>query len=162
VNPVDKLAALQALSQGVTAAIVTAKAEVAAYRVTTRAKAFASDWGDVTFVGNPAKICYGDPMLLVEWALEHMPHEVVAEHTVTVPASVRPTLMKTLEDRWAISGDAVVDTQSGEVIPFARVEAAGPDTVRFTMTRQLKAAAEALIAGRVDALAAAVQGEISA
>lgn len=159
-NPVDKLAALQALSQGVTAAIVTAKAEVAAYRQVTRAKGFESAWGEIAFVKNPAKILYGNPMLLVEWAEEHLPHEVIPEHTVTVPAAVRPTLMKTLEDRLQIVDGLVIDTDTGEAVDFAAVTPAGPDTVRFTMPAARKHAACELIASRVEALAAAVQGEI--
>jgi hypothetical protein len=91
-----------------------------------------------------------------------MPHEVVPEHTVTVPATVRPTLRKTLEKRFKVIDGTVVDTDTGEVIDFAHPEPEGPESVVFTMPAEAKREAAQLVAERLDQLAAAVTPEVAA
>jgi hypothetical protein len=157
-NPVDVLANVRALIFGLTESLQGLQDDVARYRSETRAKGFETDWGAVSFRKNPPKIKFNSKLLA--WAEENMPHEVIPDHVETIPASVRPSLYKTLEERLAVDGDSVVDTQTGEVVDFATVEPGKPDSVVFTMPNPKKAEAVALVGERIEAVAAAITREL--
>jgi hypothetical protein len=154
-NPADKLAAVRALIAGLNALVPKLNAEVLAYRRTTKSKAFSADFGEITFRRNPPKIkFYKDDLL--ELARAYYPHEVIEEHTVVVPASVRPSLEKTLLARLEIIDGEIVDTETGAVCEVAYVEPGDVDTVAFKPSDEQRALAEALVAGRVEAITAAL------
>ncbi len=154
-NPADKLAAIRALILGLNALVPQLNAEVLAYRRTTKSRAFNADFGEITFRRNAPKIKFFEDQLLA-WAQEHLGHEVEKEHTVTVPAKVRPSLYKTLAARLVIIDGEVVDETTGEVCEFAYVEPGDVDTVAFKPSDEQRALAEALVAGRVEAITAAL------
>jgi hypothetical protein len=160
-KPTDKLAAIRALIIGATAVQKQAEDEVRDYRAETGAKGFTTPFGEISFRKNPPTIAY-DQAALLEWARENMPHEVVEEHQVTVPAAVRPSLLKTLESRLGITPAGVIDLDTGEFPDFATVVEGKPDSVVFTPSREQRAEAAALVAARIEALASAVQPEVEA
>jgi hypothetical protein len=140
---------------GLNALLPKLNAEVLAYRRTTKSKAFNADFGEITFRRNLPQIKFFKGMLL-EYAQEYYPHEVIPEHTEVIPASVRPSLVKTLLANLAIIDGEVVDKTSGEVCDFAYVEPGDVDTVAFKPSDEQRALAEALVAGRVEAITAAL------
>jgi hypothetical protein len=162
-NPVEKYAALRALELGIGAAVAAAAMEVVEYRKQTRAKGFESDWGTIEFRSNDAKVQFNTPKLIA-WAQEHMPHEIIPEHTeeVTFPAALRPTLLKTLDKRFQIDGDEVVDTVTGEVVEFATVIPAKAPTLAIKMPPEKKLEAVEYVAHRTALVASVMRPELEA
>lgn len=150
-NPAEQLAALRALRHGLDAQITQVEERVREFRWHVSAHSFDTNWARVTFRPNPQKINYDTDRLLA-WASVHMPHEVVPEHTVTIPATVRPTLYTTLEGRLTVTGAGVIDTTTGEVVDFATVSPARRETVVVTIAPDQKQAAVELVAERLSAL----------
>lgn len=158
-NPIDKYAALRALEHGISGAVAVAAEEVEQLRKLTRAKSFESDWGSISVTTPKPTISY-DPAALLEWAQAHMPHEVIPEHTEVVPAAVRPTLAKTLEVRFQLVDGEVIDTETGEAIPFAKVTQR-PEYLAMRMPADKKAEAVAYVAGHVAEVAGVMQLEVT-
>jgi hypothetical protein len=160
-RPTDKLAAIRALIFGLQQAQKAAEEQVRAFRDLTGAKAFQTPFGKLEFRSNPPKIRFDESRLLA-WAQKYMAHEVIPEHTITIPATVRPTLLKTLEGRLTIEGDVVVDRETGEVVDFAFVAPGGADTVAFTLDPTVKGEVAAAVEERIELLASAVTPEVAA
>lgn len=160
-RPTDKLAAIRALVFGLQQAQRAAEEQVRAFRDLTGARSFQTPFGKLEFRSNPPKVRYDDARLLA-WAQKYMAHEVVPEHTVTIPATVRPTLLKTREGRLTIKGDVVVDRETGEVVDFASVSPGGADTVAFTLDPAVTGEVTAAVEERIELLASAVTPEVAA
>lgn len=164
-TPVDRYAALRSLEHGLSAAIAKAAEEVRAFRALTRSKAFTSDHGEVEFRRNDPKIRI-NPAKLLAWAEQNRADAIEAEHTVTVPAALKPWLVKEMDARLEIvdvNGEPrVVDVTTGELVDFATVEPGRPETVAFKQSADQKAAAVELVAERVDALTTALAPEVAA
>jgi hypothetical protein len=162
-NPVEKYAALRALELGIGAAVAVAAMEVAEYRKKTRSRGFESDWGTIEFRKNDAHLQFNTTKLIA-WAQQHLPHEVIPEHTeeVIVPAAARPTLLKTLDERFQIVGGEVIDTVSGEVVDFATIIPAKPPTLAFKMPPEKKREAVEYVAHQTALVASVMRPELEA
>lgn len=164
-TPVDQYADIRALIYGLEQLLKAAQTEVLTYRANTRSKSFETDWGAVEFRGGDVSISLPAADLLA-WAEEHASHEVIPEHTVTVPAEVRSTLRTTLlgdgkkPGRFRVVGDSVVDSITGEVVEWAHVIPAGQPVPVFKMPEEMKQAAARLVAERATLIAQAVSPEL--
>lgn len=141
-TPAEVYAALYLLSYGLKAALDDAKAEADAFRRQTRSKQLETDFGLVYLTRTKDSIQVPDEAALLAWCEEHSPESIT--RTVSSPAV---TALKT--QRWAIVGDDVIDTRTGEVVEVAAVQRGGVENLTVRATPQAKAYAAAAMAGRV-------------
>ena len=111
-NLVEQLAAVKAMQVALGAAETHLKSEVMRLSEVTGATTLKAPLGRVNVVTREPKPSI-DPAALLDWCREHWPDEIV------VSEQVRPTFVKALEAELAVSGDDVINTRTGEVVPFA-------------------------------------------
>lgn len=97
-----------------------------------------------------AKIVFRDDAALLAWAKVNAPHEVEAAHeeVTDIPERVRPSLPKWLAARCDVIDGIVVDTLTGEELPFASVQPAS-DVLAARLTTEAKERAERVIGLRL-------------
>lgn len=155
-NPVDaatRYAGLVAIEHGVTTAKRAASEDLraAALGVGVTKGEIATPFGPVTLVENRGgtTVVIADEKAFLAWAQENHPEAV---ETVT---RIRPGDREAvLADRFAAVAGEVVDTKTGEVLPFARVQTVDPSpptpSYRASETQRLaKKAARDYTATRV-------------
>lgn len=163
-TPPEQYAALRALAHGINEALTSAARNVVSFRKLTGARSFDTPYGSIVFTRAQPSIVL-PPAELLLWAQEHMEWEVIPEHQETVPATVRPSLVKNLigtaakPGRFRIVGDQVIDTADGSVVEWARVEPAGQDIVTMRMPAEAKVEAVRLVAERLPQIAAIAEVE---
>ena len=111
-NLVEQLAAVKAIQVALSAAETQLKGEVMRLSEATGATTLKGPLGRVNVVTREPKPSI-DPAALLGWCREHFPDEIV------VSEQVRPTFAKALEAELVVAGDDVINTRTGEVVPFA-------------------------------------------
>lgn len=123
---------------------------------------FATSLGEIRDSTTPGKFVYKDTGQLAEWVRDQLPHEYVPAWTETVtvehPATVRPTVYDTLNQRlYADEDGQVVDQVTGEVLPFAARQRPSRHWSAY-LTPQAKAGAREAVLSRLETLVALVTG----
>ena len=132
-NPAETLAALRLLEHALKEAISVAQAAAEEYRATIRAKSLETDLGLVSITRRSPSIVVDDTGL-IEWCQVHAPH--------LITPAITPAAKRALVAGWAIDGDEVIDTATGELIGFAQVRPGGESlTVRLTPEAKARAIA---------------------
>ena len=149
-NPVDaatRYAGLVAIEHGVTTAKRAASEDLreAALGVGVTKGEIATPFGPVTLVENRGgtSVVIADEKAFLAWAQENHPEAV---ETVT---RIRPGDRDAiLADRFAAVAGEVVDTKTGEVLPFARVQTVdpAPPTPAYRASDVQRAAKKAAVA----------------
>ena len=143
-NLVEQLAAVKAMQVALGAAETHLKSEVMRLSEVTGATTLKAPLGRVNVVTRAPKPAV-DMAALLDWCREHRPDEIV------VTESVRPALVKALEAELAVSGDDVISTRTGEIVPFA--SPSGTSTyVSITTPPDIKAAAIERVMPRLQAV----------
>lgn len=143
-NLVEQLAAVKAMQVALSAAETQLKSEVMRLSEVTGATTLKAPLGRVNVVTREPKPSI-DPAALLGWCREHFPDEIV------VSEQVRPTFAKALEAELVVAGDDVINTRTGEVVPFA--SPSEPSTyVSVTTPSEVKAQATREIGPRLQAV----------
>jgi len=109
----ERFAALKTLEVAVKALASDAAEQAIQQGSDTGADRWRTEYGTVVIATRKDAPVIADEQGLVTWALEHAPSEVIQ--------TVRPTFAKILMDRCTVDGYDVIDTTTGEVLPFAMV-----------------------------------------
>lgn len=139
-------AALKALRAGIDEEITATQADVLRMSKETGADRWKTAFGIVGVVERGPSVYVTSDKAFLAWVREHAPAEVVE--------SVRDSYRKALFERLEIDGDQVVDTTTGEVVPWAGVRQGGG---AYLSVREAKAAKERiaeLVHERVEEIAA--------
>jgi len=146
-TPGERFAALKTLEAAVKAVAGEAADAAIEHGSDTGADRWRTEYGTVVIATRKDAPVIADEAGLLAWAKEHAPTEVVE--------TVRPTFAKILMDRCVIVGDDVIDTATGEALPFAMIRrgtvyASTPksDAKETTVARW-----ELLLTDRLDAIA---------
>ena len=143
-NLVEQLAAVKAIQVALSAAETQLKGEVMRLSEVTGATTLKAPLGRVNIVTREPKPSI-DPAALLDWCREHFPDEIV------VSEQVRPTFIKALEAELAVSGDDVINTRTGEIVPFAS-PSESVTYVSISTPAEVKAAAVEQIGPRLQAV----------
>ncbi len=145
-NTVEKLAAVNAMRQGLAQAEDQLKHETIELSHTTGGTTFKPAMGRVNVVRRePAPVIDADAFLA--WVEANRPDEVVTRR------EVRESFAKALKDKLVVDGEDVI-LPSGEIAPFASVSEPS-EYVAVKLDPAIKARSAVLIAGRLDAVLAA-------
>ena len=143
-NLVEQLAAVKAMQVALSAAETHLKSEVMRLSEVTGATTLKAPLGRVNVVTREPKPSI-DPAALLDWCREHWPDEII------VSEQVRPTFVKALETELAVADGDVINTRTGEVVPFASPSDV-TSYVSITTPPGIKAAAIEQIGPRLQAV----------
>ena len=136
---VDKLAAIAALKAGLTAAEAELKHEVLALADATGARNFAHG---IYVARRSAGVQIADDAAFIAWVQQNAPGEIVP--------TVRDSYRKAIEAQLVQVGDDVVLKGTGEAVDWADVGTDGEPYVGVKLDPQVKAAAVAAVAERIE------------
>lgn len=169
-NPAAQYLALKAIGAGITQALKVIEAQVDEVRTVFGSKSFDDQLGTLGWTQKKDALEFPDESKLLEYLAvvepaevepahdELVPEVVIPAHTVHHPARVKPTGRAILTKRLKIVKGAVVDTVTGEELPWVRIVPGGGHwTARLTDDAK-EDAARAIVA-RIDSVAALLDPE---
>lgn len=117
------------------------------------------DVGTITLPISQETIYVSDADVLAKWAIDQ------AENAVGVVTKLvlNPEFQRELEKRLVVSGDVVVDSQTGEVVPGYAVRHGGlPMSLSIRPSADAKAVARVHAEGLLERFASSLTGEVEA
>ena len=146
-TPSERFAALKTLEAAVKAVASEAGEVAIQHGSDTGADRWRTEYGTVVIATRKDAPVIADEAGLLQWVKENAPTEIVE--------TVRPAYAKMLMDRCAVDGDTVIDTATGEALPFAMVRRGTvyASTPKSDAKEDTVARWELLLTERLDAIA---------
>ena len=146
-TPAERFAALKTLEVALKAVLIDAGADTIQHGSATGADRWRTEYGTVNIVTRDDKPVVADEASFVAWCKDNAPEQVME--------TVRPAYTKQLLDRCTVDGDTVIDTATGEALPWAMVRRGivYASTPKSDAKEQAAARWDALLRDRLDAIA---------
>jgi len=147
-TPAERFAALRTLEAALKHVLADAGEATIQHGSDTGADRWRTPWGTVSVAVRDDKPSISDEAALLAWVKDNHPGEVVE--------TVRPAFTKALLERAAIIDGMVIDTATGEALPWAGIREGAVYVTTPTGDAKAKATAlwETALRDRLDAIAA--------